>query len=149
MNDTFLQYFESHSLTRTLIDRIDNIYNIYIRLGCDEITNIFISDFIKEDGTRDYESLWFFSKNYLMEAKEFTTKYDIDMVIFPSKIRYLKFEFSDYDFNKANDNSRLLIYFSFEPEMSCTLKASKGNCDYLLHNIFEVLVKPILGSNNS
>ncbi len=58
MKDEFLEYLESIGMTKTLCKRVETIYAFYTEICPDEITDIFITDYIKEDGTREYQNLW-------------------------------------------------------------------------------------------
>ena len=71
MRAEFIKYMESVGITKVLRERIETIYECCKVLCVNEITGIFITDYIKQDGTREYESLWFFSDKNCMEAKQF------------------------------------------------------------------------------
>lgn len=147
MKTEFYSYLESIGLTDVSVKRIQEICqfyeNILHRLD-DEIQDIFVTDFISKDETRQYENLWFFSKKYFMEAKLFLTQDDFDIA--PSvKIRYIDIKKQDYDFVKANEKSRLYIDYRFPYPSGGSFKASKNNCDYLK----EIYLKHILPNLNS
>lgn len=152
MTEGFMQsakvtdYLKAIGITKPLLERIAEIFEFYRGFCPEKITGIFVSEYMKEDGTREYENLWFFSERYSMEAKQFVTKDDFDLM--PMKgIGYLRIEKEEYDFGKATEKSRLNLQFNFTPStlggLSGTIKASKENCDYL-KNIFEKYVKPNL-----
>jgi len=76
----FIPYLQRIGIkTKSLFDRIESIYNVFSKMCPEEIMDIFITDYIKDDGTREYESLWFFSATFCLEAKQFITKYDLDI----------------------------------------------------------------------
>lgn len=141
MNKEFTTYLETIGMTNVLIKRVETIYDFYRVVASAEITDIFVTDFIKEDGSREYESVWFFSEISAMEAKSFITKEEFDNSPLKKHISYWSIEKQDYDFIKATDKSRLQIHFSLPEMTSADLKASKENCDFL-NGIFKKHVLP-------
>jgi hypothetical protein len=107
----------------------------------DEIDDVFVEDYIKEDATREYQDLWFFSKRYCLEAKNFLTQIDIDITPIKNRITYWTVTAQDFDFKKASDKSRLLLEFNLVQGVQGNLKAAKGNCDSL-QAIINQYVKP-------
>ena len=129
-------------MTDTLIKRVEAIYSFYQGVSPEEITSIFVTDFIKEDGGREYENLWFFSKSNMMEAKGFISRDDFDMSPMLKQIIYWNVKKQDYDFQKATDKSRLHITIIIVvSENRGDFKASKDNCDYL-KDIFQKHILP-------
>jgi hypothetical protein len=61
-----------------------------------EITGMFVTDYIKEDGAREYENLWLFPQTYCMEAKQFITKDDFDIAPIRSRIHYWNIRKQDF-----------------------------------------------------
>jgi len=95
----------------------------------EEIEEVFLSDYIKDDGTREYESVWFFSKGYCMEAHNFITENSIDIV--PIRTNRLQVDLKDYDFKKATEKSRLRVLIQLGEALQGEIKAAKENCDVL------------------
>ena len=131
MKEEFIKYLESIDITKSLQGRIERIYECYKKLCSNEITGIFITDYIKEDGLREYENLWFFSEKYCMEAKQFISTDNFDITPIKKRINYLNIEKKYYDFKKATDKSRLFLRIGLGFEITGELKAAKENCDYL------------------
>ena len=140
MKDEFKKYLEAIGITEILHRRIKTIYEFYEKICPNEITNIFVTDYITEDGTREYENLWFFSKKYVMEAKLFIQKDDFDITPIQNRIIYWTIQKQDYDFKKAIEKSRLYLEFRLDTGGICELKASKENCDYLRDIILKYVV---------
>lgn len=140
MKEEFKIYLISIGITNTLIKRIEEIYNFYQKLCPEEITTIFVTDYINEDGTREYENLWFFSKKYAMEAKEFIVEDDFDMAQIQNRINYWNIKKDNYDFKKPEEGSRLYLHIGFNPDLTADLKASKENCDYLKKIFLEYVI---------
>lgn len=133
MRSEFANYLKVIGMTDVLIKRVGEVYDFFQSICPEEITDVFVTDFLREEGNRDYESLWFFSKGYVMESKNFVTKDEFDMTPLLKNIYYWLIEKQDYNFLKATEKSRLRIKVNFNPGlgMSGDLKASKENCDYL------------------
>lgn len=140
MNQEFAEYLESISLTKTLRMRVEEIYEFYKEICPDEITGIFVTDYIKEDGTREYENLWFFSAKYCMEAKLFLTKDDFDITPIHDRIIHWTSQKQDYDFKKATEKSRLSVEFVLDTKIAGHPKASRENCDYLRDIVLKYVV---------
>src|ERR1035437_1103 len=131
MNKEFTDYLEKIGMSNPLIRRVEEIYNFYHDFVTEEITNIFVTDFIKEDGNREYDSLWLFSKNYAMEAKAFISRDDFDMTPLNKQLTYWSIEKQEYDFKTATAKSRIHIEITFATHTNGILNASKENCDFL------------------
>jgi hypothetical protein len=131
MKEQFKVYLKSIGITDTLIKRVEMINDFYQDICSEEITDIFMNDFIRDDGTREYDSLWLFSKTYIMEAKSFISKDDFDVTPLHKKVTYIMLEKQDYDFVKATEKSRASLKLTFNNNLSGKLKSSKENCDFL------------------
>lgn len=141
MKKEFEEYLKSIGIaTETLLKRVETIYQFYSNICPEEIKDIFVTDYIKNDGTREYESLWFFSDNYCMEAKEFATADNFDIMLVKNIIRW-EVKKQEYDFKKAIDKSRIFLHVNISIALSADFKASKENCDFL-REIFLKYVKP-------
>lgn len=143
MKDEFLEYLESIGMTKTLCKRVETIYAFYTEICPDEIVDIFVTDYIKEDGTREYENLWFVSPKCCMEAHRFITKDHFDMDVIQGKIYSWEIEKQDYDFEKATAKSRLHLTFHMPHDRAGDLKAAKENCDHLKNIILKYVVPNI------
>lgn len=142
MKKEFIKYLESIDITKTLGKRIETIYGFYREICPDEITDIFISDYIKDDGSREYESACFFSKRYCMEAKQFVAKDNFDITPIQKRVVYWTIQKQDYDFEKATEKSRLHLDVKFDTEIRGEFKAAKQNCDYLR----DIIVKHVMAN---
>ncbi len=120
-----------------IINRVDTLLKTFTELCPSEIKEIFISEYIKDDGTRDYENLWFFSDNYMMESKRFITDDNFDITPYNKSVRYMEMLKQNYEPGQANERSRLLVRLNLETEVAGNMKASKENCDKLWSIVFE------------
>ena len=115
--------------TDTLKSRVKFAYSLASQIFPEEVEEIFVSDYIKADGSREYESVWFFSKGYCAEARNFITEYGIDIV--PIKTKRVEVNLQDYDFAKATEKSRFRLSILLGEGLYAELKASKDNCNHL------------------
>jgi len=139
MKNEFIEYLKSIGLTEPIIGRIEHIYQFYKEISSDEIRDIFVTEYIKEDGSREYENLWFFSSKCCMEAKLFITKDDFDVAPMRNDVMYLRIQKQDYDFEKATEKSRIQLRFDLS-YVRGILKASKENCDHLKRILLEYIL---------
>ena len=140
MNEEFIKYLGSIGMTDVLCKRVETIYNFYIELQKNEINDIFVSDYFKEDGERIYSSLWFFNKDYCMEAKEFVKKDDFDIAPIGHRMEYLDIQRQDFDMEQFSDKSRLYIKFVLDVKAGGELKAAKDNCLQLKNILIKYLL---------
>jgi hypothetical protein len=74
-----LDYLTAMGFTESLFERVETIIQSLENICVDEIKDIHVSDFITDDGSRDYDSLWLFSDNFAMEAKQLLTTDNFDI----------------------------------------------------------------------
>lgn len=138
-----IDYLDNLNITNILRERIEYIYKFFEEICPDEIVDIFITDYLKENESKEYESLWFFSTKYAMEAKNFTTKDDYDISPIKNRIHYWSIKMENYNYQNATKTSRIFSKFRVDATLNCELKASEENCDYL-KDIIQKYVKPNL-----
>jgi hypothetical protein len=131
MDKKFVTYLESVGMTDILIKKAAAMHKVYCELCAEKITDIFVSEHLNEDGSRVYDSLWFFSENYFMESSEFTYKGNYDIAPMRKKITLCRVETQEYDFSGTTDKSRMFVKAQMELYVNCEFKASKNNCDHL------------------
>lgn len=142
MEKNFSDYFELLNLTPIVIKRIENILQFYNSFCPEKIENILITDFINEDSSREFGSLWLFSKNFWMEANHFLLKdeFDITPLIRVTRISITKEEF---DSEKPTTKSKVYVYISIEDDIHGEIKATGYNC-IKVFEIIEKYIKPRL-----
>lgn len=151
MRDEFVDYLGAIGVTTTAIGRVAEVYNFYHSIYPQEIPAVFVTDFINDEGRREYENLWFFTDSLTMEAKNFLTGDDFDAAPLRRNLSYWSIKKQHYDFAEATDKSRLSLYFRSEYAgggITFDLKASGENCDYL-RDIFFRYVSPNLKASES
>ena len=135
MKAAFAEYLEKVGIAEPIQERIKTIYEFFAEVCPEEITGIFISDYIKEDGTREYTHLHFLSEKYSMLAVNFINEDDFRWGQFVP-VRNIRIRKRDYDFKEANEESRMTIDVIYVNGGHSEYQASKANCDYL-KNVFQ------------
>lgn len=142
MKEEFIKYLNAIGITtESLHKRIEQIYKECLEVCPEEIDDIFVEEYIKDDGSREIENVDFFSENYQFSANNFLTKDNYNLVRLKNKVILIKIHKQNYDLNKATEKSRINIHVTLEGMLGGDLKASKENCDYL-KDIFIKYVKP-------
>lgn len=136
MKNEFEEYLKALGMTEALRARVEEIVEFYATACPEEIEDIFVSEYIQEDGTRVYENFWCFSKQYAMEAKDFVNRDNFDSAPVGANVAHWEITKQDYDFKKAEEKSRMALDVQFAGSVvRGLLKASKENCDQL-RNVF-------------
>jgi hypothetical protein len=144
MKTEFSEYFKSIGITEPVLTRIETIME-YSSQVCpnDEVMDVFVSEYVEQDGTRKYEDLRLFCKKRHFVASDFINKDEFYVTDPLAKIIGIKFEAKDFDFKKATDKSRLRIRRFYSYESLSEFKASMQNCDHLMR-IYEKYILPYL-----
>jgi hypothetical protein len=146
MKREFEEYLVAIQVPNALKARIETILE-YIGAICDEeMVEIFVTDYMKEDGTREYENLLFFSNTFVIESKRFVTDDDLDIALLKDGVYYFSVKTQSYNFQKATEQSRIymkVMLTSGQPDLGLDLKGSKENCDYAMR-LFQRSIKPLV-----
>lgn len=148
MKEDFKTYLKIVGITETkYLEKIEDIIEFFTDFGGEVIDDIFVSEYVKEDGSREYESISMFTKNWDFEAVQFLTE-DRYAINKRKKPFWMEIKKKDYDFKKSTDKSRLSIVLKIEGHMTCNFKASKDNCDILRKLIFKYYIDNHIISKN-
>lgn len=151
MKEEFVTYLDSIGVTKTAQRKIEDIHAFYEKVTPEEITAIFVTEFVNEEGRREYENLWFFTDSLVMEAKQFLTADEYDMMALQGNVSRWVIKKQSYDFEQASAASRLSLEFTLGGGLGLAgadLKASEANCDHLM-DIFRRFVMPNLEGSRS
>jgi hypothetical protein len=102
---------------------------------------VFLSEVVAEDGSRDYRSLWVLTPDWLMEA-DFPEdgREELDGSAYQGLLHWA-LRATRYDFNNATSESRLQAELWFTGELFGEMNASGSNCDYLRELLSRYLVR--------
>ncbi len=128
------KYLRDIGVEEPLQQRIELIYSYIQKIVPCRVTDIFVDEYVKEDGTHIYESLTFYADNVTVSAFNFIRKIELHFSQADPKITLMIINSKDYDFEKASDKSRLQIkyYLSQVEQVTGFFKATSKNCDYLM-----------------
>lgn len=130
MKTKWKKYLDSIGISLLLQKRAEEVLKFYQQIYTDKVEDIFITEYLDEDGNRHYENMWLFSTTHAMEAEKFLQKDDFDCVPVTKLISRWCIEKTEYDFVKATAKSRMTVYFNGN-NFEADLRASKENCDQL------------------
>lgn len=131
MTERFRDYLGEIGVADSMMQRIEEVHGFFSQVCPEPITGMFVSDFITEDNSREYESLWFFSDTYCMEAHEFVTTDHFDLAVLKNSVLRWAIRKQHYDFAEAEERSRAHLEINLGGNILGSLKASSQNCDYL------------------
>ena len=145
MKLAFERYLKAIEISSTFRERIEFLVNVHQAVWPEPVSDIYLSDFMDEEGKRNIESIWLFSKNYGMESKNIIESNNIDIAPLYSSITHIEYDFQNYDFKqKADDKSRLTVNFTYRNRMSGMLKGSGINCDYLAKMVSKYILSNLM-----
>ena len=142
MKREFSDYLNSIGIIGELFEKIEKIYDFYSEINSEEIEDILVTEYITEDGSREYMSVWFFTDNFAMEANNFTNKDKDDFDCVGIKNTIVRWEIikQDYDFQEITEKSRFNLEIKFASGTKGYFKSSKQNCNHLKHIFLKYIV---------
>lgn len=145
MNHRIESYLESLNLTKVAYNRVREVHEFFGIVCPEELRDALISEYITEEGLREYESIWFFSDTYLMEAKDFLHTDHFDLVALKLGVLRWEIQGQDYDYKNATSSSRInLSILLVGSYITGSMRASRENCDALMARVQEYIVPNIV-----
>jgi hypothetical protein len=146
MKETFRDYFKEMGLTSKKVeDRLFQIYHVAARLFPEEIGDVFISQSNDEkNAVTKLDSLWIFSENYALEARQFLELDDFEI----HRLRALpgfRVISENFDIMKLavigtpDKKGTMIVEFNLPRGGHCQLHAYGGNCKKLTGIVLEYL----------
>lgn len=132
MKEEFVEYLGTIGIEGELLARIEEIVKQYELILDEPVLEIFISEYQNAEKQREYEGLWLFTENLVMESKNFVSKDDFDFALLKNNVNYINFIKKDYNLEEANANSRFTINSEVFDDIKIYIKSSGSNCDKLL-----------------
>ncbi len=143
--NNFTSYLETLGMSNTLIERVHECFSFYSDICDITIDDIFVNEYINDEGIREYQSVWFMNEHRCMEAHDFTKQVTYDMSPWFRNIKRWNVSHKDFDFITPTEKSRLTINFVFHNDVEGVLKSSKENCLILV----KILQKYIIPNSRS
>lgn len=145
MEDKFIEYFKLIGITKEVyLDRIETIMKVQSELCQEEIIDVYVDEYINEDGTREYQDLSLFSAGYSFGAHQFLTNDKFSIIALGKKIFHVVVKEKNYDFKHATSISRLIIDMHYDMGASGTYRASQENCDALKQIYFKYIIPNLM-----
>lgn len=125
----------------SLVEKASKLSEIANQICPEKIEAFFISEYEESDGKRVLESLWFFSKTYVMESKRIQLDdMNIDLMCINKYLDRIEIDYSDYEPTKATDDSSLSVFARIGSDI-LSFQASGLHCD-TLWKIFLNYIQP-------
>jgi len=134
MKPDFSTYLRETEMSKNIIDRVDEIFELYKSIFTEDIQDIFIEEWVDSEGNKSYYSLHFYSEKLDHEIANFLLNDNIFIVPFSNNVDDIRIERTNYNFNHpATDASKLVINMTLSGGTNnCELRATKQNCDQLV-----------------
>lgn len=141
------EYLKNYNGSDFLNEKIEKIKKIADQICPEEIIDLHISEYKKPNRERVDESLYFFSKKFMMESKKLISEnFDLDILFYEDYIDWYNINAIDFDFEKSNNSSILKIEGKIGDNVFI-IKATEKNCEnlwrivktYIQPNIYQEL----------
>jgi hypothetical protein len=142
MKSEWTTYFKSLGMSSVLVQRATQACEAFSTICPDDIQDLVVSEYINQDGIREFEDLFLFTPRHIVRVTRFAVQdiLDADATL---PLGNLLIERTDFDFKQANDKSRLHVRYATMAHFVADLKASGQNCMALTRILRERLV-PLL-----
>jgi hypothetical protein len=140
-NDSFTKYLKTVGIDNpAILKRCKLIFGLCDKMTRETINDIYINDVGSSGEVRNYDSLWCFTNNYAIEAKEFLIGVRLEIIPIGQRISHWAVNAVDYDLGEPVPASKLTLTFIAQG-MVRELKAVGLNCKYLAA-VIEKTIKP-------
>lgn len=136
-------YLNEMQVSAVLKSAIEERLQVAAKLCPEPIDDLLLTDYVDNEDRRSLESIWFLSKSYALEAKNFISSSNCDLAILRDNIAYFDVKWEDFDFEKATSKSRLNVRFQLLDGVEGEMRASGGNCE-VLWRFFSTRIRPNL-----
>jgi hypothetical protein len=137
-----LNYLRSLGMSTVLMKRANRASKALSKIWQEKITDLFATEYINEDGVRQFEHLYFFTPCQIIQVKNFASEDTFDADAVPA-LANLLIKRTDFDFEEANEKSRLNVRYGTATGCHAEFKASRENCMTLTRILRERLI-PLL-----
>ena len=110
MDDKFKDYYKSLGMGDLLIAKMSSFHNQFNILMNEQPTDVMVSEYVTEDGQRQYTTATMFTDDYIFEIEKFISD---SPKIWVAKIRnnvaHVGMTAKDYDYSEPTPASRLIV----------------------------------------
>lgn len=142
LTDIIKEYCQSINIAENTEKRIHEIKEIYQSLDPQfesSIEDVFVTNMKSAEGTYSFSNLWFFSKNYVYEAKNFIHSIDIDKTRIDQEHNLYYWNITLPDGNWGNIDDHIVIRGNTGNNMGILLTGVGENKKHLLRIIKKYL----------
>ncbi len=135
MNQSIVEYFESIGMGKVLSDRASTFHDQFAAVTDGVIQDALVSEYVTEDGQRQYLSLIFFTSTHVYEVENFLSDTpNLWIARLTDNLLFMGFTPKDYDFITTSPASRLNFECRWKQGSPFVLdvKASGNNCKQML-----------------
>ena len=126
--DEMVTYLGELGVNGPINDRFNLARDIVVQLTSQDIIDIFICDLAAAEG-RVLQSAWFFTEDFVLEAKNFQFTLNVDILGVNNNVEYLNVFPENYLLDDyANERSRLRCILTFSNGQNAELTATGSNC---------------------
>lgn len=133
MKAQWKRYLKEIGMRTALIKRIESAERAVAAVCPDQLRDLFVSEYLSQDGTRNYEHVFFFTDEHAIRVTNFLTEQTLDIDAIAYGIVNLVITGTDFDFGETSEKSRLTVHYHTAGGCTADLRASKENCAYLLN----------------
>ena len=141
MKEDFENYFDAIRLDGAFREKANEIIDFYEGLYPRQLESIFVTEYVDNEGNRQYSNLSLFTSNFTFEAKNFLTQDNFDSTTIKNTIVYWELVKENYNFKIATQKSRMSLDFSLATGIHGNFRSSGKNCDFL-RDIFKKHIIP-------
>lgn len=132
MNEQHFAYLAEIGTTRVARDRAQTMWSIVHGLFGSELKEIFVNDYVTDEGVRTFSNIWFFTDEYFAECRDFIERTHFDRTDYLERIQWIDIEAISYDMGEnTTDTSRLMVEARMNDNLTMTFKSARNNCKYL------------------
>lgn len=146
MNHEIISYLESIGMGQKLIGKVNSFYDYFNKINDEGIQDAVISEYVTEDGQRQYMHIYFFSENHVFEVSNFLSdEFKMWISKISGNIAHLGFTCKEFDFVAPTPASRLNFNTRWKNGTNFVLDISTtgDNCMHLL-NMVRKYINPAL-----
>ena len=133
MKSEFIEYCKTLGMGDSLIQSVSTLCEEQERLLSNRFEDVFVGDYITGEGKREYDTLHFFSKDFLVEIMNFIAEPQVWVAKFSQSVMCMESTKSEYDFLTCTDRSRWALEVRWASlDFVIRPRASGNNCAQLL-----------------
>lgn len=147
MKPEIVEYLRSIGMGDLLVAQATAIHDQYIAITGKAIQDALVSEYVTEDGQRQYSTLFFFNDTDIYEAGNFLSDTPTMWIArLTRNLAYLGLTPKEYDFATASPASRLNLQCRWMQGTSFVLKVqtSGDNCKQLLEMVRKYLMPNVV-----